>query len=331
MPRFVIWGRIAGEPVPEMTVGQLRTTNTVPADFESLSTQAGVERLRASVNGAPSSVTAHRVDIAAQSDHFFWIRLDAPDGDIATKVAIRDHLTPFVAALVAHTGEPYYAQAIWASRLDQHGRILQSVGVPIERTTAMYFESRPDVPAEPIVAVASALQEDRHARQAAGYLVEGLRMKFRATTEADGGAAILQLHLCIETLARTVYGKHDEVALLARQQEVVVHLRETLARAGTTSQSTKAIKNASTSLDREQLRFLSDQIKRLGEDLSLDPIVIEDAVQVAAFRNRAIGHASAATISGAEWGRWGDRAFSASAAFLRAYCQRMAVGHSQPR
>ncbi|MEJ7635922.1 hypothetical protein [Aeromicrobium sp.] len=324
MPRFIVWGRIAGEPVPDMSVGPLRTTSTVPTEFVSLASQGGVEDLRASFQGAVSSATAHRVDIAAESDHYFWIDRDASDAISAGKIAIREYLTPFVAALVVTAGEAYYAQAIWASELDPRGRIVRSTGVPIERTTGIHFERRPDMPSEPVADAVSAMESDAPARQAAGYLVEGLRMKFRATSDAELGSAILQLHLGTETLARTVFGTHDEEELLARQQEIVARLRETLGRAGTTSQAAKAIKNASIALDREQLRFLADQIRRLGSDLGVDSETVKDAVKVATFRNQALGHSSTRGVGSEGWGTWANRAFRTSSTFLRAYCERAA-------
>lgn len=322
MPRFVVWGRIAGEPVPEMKVGSVSITSTVPSKFETLKDQGGVTDLRSTVANVPSYATSSKVDIAVESSHYFWITLDASDGIKAGKVAISEHLTPLIAGLLASTGEPYYAQAVWASELDNRGQVVQSIGVPIESTTACHFDTRPPLDADSIVSTVLALHSDQRARQAGEYLVEGLRMNFRATTDSERGAAVLRMHLCTETLARTVYRKQADTESEVRQERIVSGLRETLSRVGTTSQATKAIQNARQDLEREQLRFLRDQIERLGADLNLAPETVKDAVKVAKFRNQVLGHTSSKAPSRDEWREWSERARRSAAAFLYAFCHQ---------
>lgn len=320
----MIWGRLAGEAVPEVSIGPLRVTHGVDQRFAHLASQGHVTGLRATYQGAPASVRSSAEDIEVQSDVYFWVEVVADDHTPAEEVALRDHVLPLVASLVALTGYPHYAQALWSTELVTGGQIGQSIEVPLATTTAYAFgdgESPPDVSS--VETVVRAMQGDRHARTAAQSLVDGLRMSFRGSTYRDKAAALLLVQQCIETLARTTHRKRLDEAAQDRQAAVVDKLRDTLGTVGSTSQAAKAIKNANIALEREHLRFLKDQICALAEELGVSEQHVDDALAVVDFRNRNLGHPSE-SAAGRDLQPWAEKARTSSAAFLGAYCRREA-------
>jgi hypothetical protein len=328
--RWTAIGRILGPRMPggEALIGQVKIfpAHWAPPDKLKQLPKTFMPAGRLSFEDEETGEVADSASISAPnpaitSRWIFTIDFEATDEDEAERVA-NEQLSSALSALHLSAPEPYVADVLRLESPDHgYGMSVSVVGHPpeVEELTEEHVVTANDL--------LTVLGTTKTSRTAAAYIKKGVGL-YRVAPVVDelGPSVLLNYFMAIEAVSDDVTKSARaamEVQLKEKLAQSAATLRRELAEEPSDEKAIELIREAARRISRIQFHYADLKIERAGQELGLDPNLVDEARSFSRFRNTYLGHPRS-EIPQAEIGRWFEdgRAFRLSNAYLRAYLSR---------
>ncbi len=326
MRRYFIWGFVLGAHLPQdLELPHVRIRHLDPEEYTKWR-RSHTALKHTDIGDRPSS-SGIAADFRVRSQWGVFLWADAVDAEAAYRQAVEDHLPPVVALLSALTADPVEVDIV---RIVEEGT-QDPPHTPY--TLSAFFRIVEPEPLTPEVAqelrnLIEAVRSDRTGRDAATALANAIAMgPVTGGTAVNSEAVLLRYFFVIEGISKAIgYSQKDQHRINDAEASLVAEVRKNLLKGDTAKQQVKQLRQAIRKLDVLNRKFLGEQIQHTAQVLQVPVLQVEEALRLVDLRNKRLGHAGKADVTGDELQAWIVRARPVAFEFLLAYARSLGAG-----